>query len=425
MLHKASKYAATVSTVAEMRLRLGVGQSTRQIAQWMTHRLQQLGPTYVKVGQFVASRKDIFGPDITEELSQLKDRVAPFPSGDVAVCLSRNEALSRVLAAFEDQPLASASIGQVHRATLKDGRSVVVKVRRPGIEGMVKDDIGFLILVLRVVERFGVQNIADSLDSVRNFERAIMSEISFEKELCSMRDFHRRYNNLRLTGDGAVRLRIPAVYPELSDAETIVMEYVPSRPIGSFAGDRRELSFQLMNFFIRQLVTDGVIHGDPHLGNMGLTSGGDVVLYDFGNTVQVSSIDRQRLKELILQLLIGNNTAVMKTMGSLGIKVSDPREMSSYVTRYIDYMKTIDIQRLKPSSHTPQTKLPFTLPDDIVRLIRVYGIMEGTCKELCPQFNYFDLIQNYMQDMLLDEEFLFYKISADMDEVFDMFLKLR
>lgn len=413
-LGKLNKYSRTLSTLVKLNVKLATNVPKPQIARWLSTEFEALGPTYIKIGQFISSRKDIFGDEFSNELSSLRDKVAQINEQDLRTILDQNLDMSK-FKHIDKVPIASASIGQVHRATLKNGKHVIVKVKRPNVDAIIKEDVQFLLSTLSLMSFFNMENIQSSIDLLTDFEKNIMNEVDFKHEVENMKKFHKLYHDDR-------NIIVPYVYKSLSNDNVIVMDYIDSNSILDYQGDKKKLSLRLMDFFVSQLVEYGAIHGDPHAGNMGITADGAIVLFDFGSVIYISNKDRLRMKELVYQLLVNNKKGVVATLKNLGIKIKDESALTSYIDSYINYMRTIDISILQ-SSHNPSSKLPLQLTDDLFRLIRVYGILEGTCKDLNPKFNYFDVLQNYITDILLDEDFIMYKIATDTTQVVTEFLE--
>jgi ubiquinone biosynthesis protein len=408
-INKVGKYARTVQTLIEFNIRVAQNPSKRVLGKWLTGKLQRLGPTYIKIGQFMSSRKDIFGDDFAEELSALRDDVQPMNDAEFAAAVESYK-YRHMFNVIEKKPIASASIGQVHIGVLKDGRKVILKLKRPDIEMRIREDIEFLMGVLSLMQMLNLENIQDSIDLVSDFERSVAKEVDFIAESKNMKAFYDTYHS-------AKSIIIPSVYPQLCASNVIVMEYVESLKISEYTGDRKALATKLMDFFIGQLINYGLVHGDPHEGNLGVTKNGAIVMYDFGNIVRIPLRDRQHMKELIYFLLISNKSGVIQTLKSLKIKITNEKEMTRYIDLYIEYMRTIDISQLQ-SSHGPNVKLPLKLTDDLFRLIRVYGILEGICKELDKDFNYFTVLSGYINEIFMDEEFILFKIQNDTASLF-------
>jgi len=213
---------------------------------------------------------------------------------------------------------------------------------------------------------------------------------------------------------GQSLLRVPRVV-RTTDYEIIIMEYIHNHGcFAAYQGDKSELAKELMRFFIRQLVQHGFLHGDPHKGNIGITDDNKVVLYDYGNVILIDQTERNLLKELIYMLIIGNKYGIVRVLEKLGVDIMDKESVYMYVDRYIEYMRTIDVKVFQ-GLHSPQDKLPLHLNGKIIRILRVYGILEGICKELDPGFNYFQLLDSKVIDLALDAEFLEYKMKRDVN----------
>jgi ubiquinone biosynthesis protein len=412
------RHAKTFCTLAELTLRAAVLRpSGAELGMWLSRRLPHLGPTYVKLGQFISSRSDIFGDDFSACFASLRDNVPPIPPAEIEEVLRSSVDMER-FASIERTPMASASIGQVHRATLLDGREVVVKIKRPGIEHLIREDVRFLnglMVALSVVGGGGTQY-DQAHSSVAEMETYLLQEVDFAKEAANIRRFAAMYR-------GSPDVRIPRVHSSLSGSSAVVMDYVQSTPLSEYIRRDQQRSKgkksmavlaanRLMDVFVSQLVYKGLVHGDPHPGNFGFDRHGRIVIYDFGNVIEVSDIERQRMKEMIYQLLLGNNNGVIDTLRKLGVQVMDEGALDGYIDMYREYMRTIDISGIRDSQST-STEMPLRLTSKLMRLMRVYSMLEGTCKAINDDFNYFDMLDDYIDALFFDEEFVTYKISED------------
>lgn len=404
-----ARYSKVLSTVIGLNARIITKVPKRDIAIWMRDKIEDLGPTYIKIGQFVSSRTDIFGSEVTDAFASLRDNIKPMSPTESVVAL-QPLLESDEFKTIDITPFASASIGQVHHATLKDNTRAIIKIKRKDIDLQVKHDVEFLIGILNVLKFIHFENIQDTIDLVKDFEKTVMEEIDFEREINNIKLFSRVYKQ-------RPNVIIPSVYSKLCNSSTIVMEYVESEDLSKFKGDRKELAYRTMDTFIRQLIDDGIVHGDPHSGNIGVNKTGALVLYDFGNIIKLNQQERHILKEIIYYLLVGNKSGIITAVQTLGIKVLDEALLYKYIDLYIEYLKTIDISQFAIIQQGPQVKLPLKLTEKVFKLIRVYGILEGTCKELDPKFNYFDLLPSYMTDIFFDEDFILYKASSDLQSL--------
>lgn len=411
------RHANTLRSVVELSSRLCIlKQDGGTVGRWLCNRLPVLGPTYVKIGQYVASRADIFGADMANELACLRDCVPPEPLENFRHILPPDLHV-------DDMPIASASIGQVHRASLGDQR-VVVKIRRTGIRDIVREDTRFLKLILRLFE-YSVKSTQESREQFMDLHRSldafwvgIDGEMDFVAELQNIETFTvRYYRNMN-------ELRIPIAIPSYSSECILVMEDVPSQNILKYAksldsnNDRQQLAIDLMTTFLSQLLDGGVIHGDPHLGNMGIDEDNRLVLYDFGSIIQIPKEDRCHLKNILIMLIVGDVDSVISSLRDLRVSIRDPSRLRAYVNVYRQYMQTLDIrvfsEELVKERHDMVAPLQFT--EELVRLFRVYTILEGTCRLIDPTFNYFDFFRSYIPSP--DDAFLQYKATVDLKMLF-------
>lgn len=411
------RFASTAFTLAKG---IVTQQDKRSLSRQLAQEIQHLGPLYIKAGQFVSSRKDIFGAEVTEELAVLRDGVVPI-SPDVVKQIIDSAGLADRLSSIDYQPIASASVGQVHMARVKGpgGRRVVIKIKRPDIKQELLGQLAVLKLALDAAEamRLRVDSVHETRKLLQDFERAILDEVDFAQERMNIRRFCRIYAK-------ANRVVVPNVYEDMCSEDLIIMDYVETVDVAHFKGNRQRLARELMELFVDQLLYTGVMHGDPHSGNIRITPTGEIVMLDFGNILVLSSTERHQLKELVCQLVIGNVDAVLVTMRKLGIKIDDPKAARVYVGKYMEYMRTIDINTFKTSGLAADGAIPIRVSNTIVRIVRVFGTLEGTCKELDPNFNYFDLLETYVDSVLIDDEFLMYKISADTNTLLSNAMRL-
>jgi ubiquinone biosynthesis protein len=405
-----------LQTLLQLQLKARVWRTPApELGAWLVDQLQGLGPTYIKLGQFISTRQDIFGEEFSAPFAELRDRVTPIQDDQVRAILADNLDM-RLFERVDYSPIASASIGQVHRAVLASSHAeVVLKVKRPGVEGVIREDIAFLRGLLGVLGKLSYgHNIQQAQDGMRDLEDFLTQEVDFGREVDNMVRFHDMYAG----EDGDAMVRVPRVYRSLCGDNVIVMEYVESQRVTEYDGpDRRGMAMLLMDTFVAQLVHRGWLHGDPHPGNIGVDRRGRVVLYDFGSVVRIGAVERHRMKELIYQLLLGNNTAVIGTLRKLGVKVLDERALHGYIDMYREYMRTIDVTVIS-KNHDPMAPLPLQLTDKIVRIIRVYGTLEGICKRIYPEFNYFDLLDSYIDELFFDDAFIAFKVKEDCSTAF-------
>jgi predicted unusual protein kinase regulating ubiquinone biosynthesis (AarF/ABC1/UbiB family) len=408
----------TLRTSAELCVRAAARRPGVETAKWLVSRMQQLGPTYIKAGQFASQRKDLLGKDVTTALSSLRDRINPLPFGDIEAVL-QSEGILAKLDSIETTPLASASIAQVHRAVL-DGVQVVVKVRRPGISAYVRSDVAFLRSLARVVRPAWV-------GVVDEFECRLLEEMNFATELVNGQEFFAMY-------EGDPTVVIPRMIPGACTDRVLTMEYRPSTSLFGVTGTparRAKLAALLMDTFMTQLLYSPVVHGDPHAGNVGVDSDGRLVLYDFGSVIQISRGYRVQLKIMISVLVGGRPAQMVRALKLLGLRVIDDKLAETYMAMYYKYVRTIDLEVFRPRSPPSETvasastapfdatRIPFELDETLLRLVRVFGMLEGVCKELDGSFDYFRLMPSFWDAFLLDADFMAARASWDIQSLDD------
>ena len=295
-----------------------------EAAARLADELEAMGPTFVKLGQLLSSRVDLLTPAYVDALSRLQDNVEPFPFEQVEEIVSDEleVRLSRVFPTFEHKPLAAASLGQVHRATLRDGREVVVKVQRPGVRRQVLDDMEVLADLAEVLDArtdLGRYGLADMLEE---FRKSLLDEL----------DYHREADNLTTIGrilEDYPSIVVPKPFPDYSGGRVLTMEYVEGRkitdlgPLGQLELDGAPLADDLFAAYLEQVLVEGIFHADPHPGNVLLTPDGRIALLDIGMVARIAPAYRERLVKLFLALADGRPDEVARVARTLGEELVD------------------------------------------------------------------------------------------------------
>lgn len=261
--------------------------------------LEDLGPIFVKFGQALSTRRDLLPDDIAEELVKLQDRVPPFPGREARQIIEA--ALARPVAElfteFDENPLASASVAQVHTARLHNGEAVVVKVLRPGVEARIQTDLALLYELARLADRFwpGAKRLRP-VEVVAEFEKTILDELDLVREAANAAEIRRRFENSEL-------LYIPQVYFEHTRQAVMVMERIHGIPIGDVeqlrrAGiDLKTLAERGVEIFFTQVLRDSLFHADMHPGNIFATPDARYIAVDFGIVGSISQEDKHYIAE--------------------------------------------------------------------------------------------------------------------------------
>jgi predicted unusual protein kinase regulating ubiquinone biosynthesis (AarF/ABC1/UbiB family) len=295
------------------------GEAAQRAAE-LTADLERMGPTYIKFGQLLSTRVDLLPPVYTEALTRLQDDVEPFPFAEVEQIVVRElgVSLSHGFASFSEAPLAAASLAQVHRAELRSGRQVVVKVQRPGVRETVRQDMAalgelaeFADAHTEVGRRFGLTELLDQ------FRRSLAGEL----------DYHREAANLTRISELLAehsRLIVPRPVPDYSTSSVLTMDYVPGRkltdigPLGRLDIDGQALVTDLFRAYLQLILADGFFHADPHPGNLLLTPDQRIGLIDLGMVGTVTPQLQDQIVKLLLAISDGDGRGAATVLARMG-----------------------------------------------------------------------------------------------------------
>ncbi|WP_026612164.1 ubiquinone biosynthesis regulatory protein kinase UbiB [Methylocaldum szegediense] len=264
--------------------------------------LEDLGPIFVKFGQTLSTRRDLLPDDIAEELVKLQDRVPAFPGSEAKAIVEQalGQSVAQIFAEFDETPLASASVAQVHAAKLHDGQAVVVKVLRPGIEKQIRSDIALLYELARLAQRFWSDGRRlRPVEVVAEFEKTILDELDLVREAANAAEMRRRFQDSEI-------LYIPKIYWPYTRRQVLVMERISGIPVGEVETLRREgVDFKLLaergvEIFFTQVLRDSFFHADMHPGNIFVTPPARYIAVDFGIVGSISREDKRYVAENLL-----------------------------------------------------------------------------------------------------------------------------
>jgi ubiquinone biosynthesis protein len=318
--HRHAPIDVTNGVEAEIRAE-GVDETDDSAdAEALVAELTSLGPTFIKLGQLLSTRADLLPPLYLDALAHLRDDVDPLPEGEAEKVVEEELGvrISKGFGTFETKPIGSASLGQVHRATLRDGRPVAVKVQRPGVRRRALDDMEV------------ISELAEFLDS--HFESAgqigfaAMAQ-EFRRSLMDELDYRREATNLRLIGEHLADfplIVVPQPVDDYTSARVLTMEYIDGRSVGSLGPlaqmelDGEALANDLVGAYLDQILVNGFFHADPHPGNVLLTSDGRLGLIDLGMVARLSPAAQEQLLRLLLAVSSQDGTAAADALERLG-----------------------------------------------------------------------------------------------------------
>ncbi len=269
--------------------------------------LEALGPTFIKLGQLLSSRSDLLPQPFLDALSRLQDQVEPFPFAQVEeiVCAELGVRMSKAFSDFDNVPLAAASLGQVHRAVLRDGREVAVKVQRPNIRQTILDDLDAFEEVATLLDKHtDIGRRIGFRDLVEEFRRTLLRELDYRREAFNLITLG---NNLK----EYPRLLVPQPVEDYSTSRVLTMDYVKGTkvtdltPLARIDNDGRVLADDLCRAYLDQILVDGFLHADPHPGNLLVTPDGRLALIDLGMVVRIDPRRQEQLLKLLLAITDG------------------------------------------------------------------------------------------------------------------------
>ena len=359
---------------------------------------EDLGPTFVKLGQILSTRPDLLPEPYIAELSLLRDQVKPVPFVEIEAILREEygKPLGEVFAAFDSEPMASASISQVHRATTFDGRVIALKVRRPGIERTVQADLDILKNLAQLAERrLPTLALYGPVALVREFERTLRRELDLSVELRTME---------RCRGQFAREpfAHIPEPFRAYSTARVLAMELIGGVAVNDRVGLQGlkvapgDVARRGAMILLRQIFRFGFFHADPHPGNLRVLPGGIIAPLDYGMFGRVDGPTRERIVDLLTGLIAEDTDRVLRALEDLDIRGDSAaldarslrRDVGELVASYSDLtLDAIDLSLLLRDLVGCIRTHHLTIPPDLVLLIRALVTIEGVGRDLDPHFD--------------------------------------
>ena len=365
-------------------------------AEELAKDLEAMGPTFVKLGQLLSSRADLLPAPYIQALARLQDDVAPFPYEDVERIVTEELGvrISKAFLEFEREPMAAASLGQVHRAVLRDGSLVVVKVQRPEIRKQMLEDLDALQEIAGVLDR--------RTKLGRHFHFTDMME-QFRKTLLSELDYRREANHLALLANNLAdfeRLVVPRPVPDYTAERVLTMERIEGTkisgvsPVALVELDGDELAEQLFQAYLKQIFIDGFFHADPHPGNVFITPDGRVALLDLGMTARLAP----RMQEQLLQMVLAISEGRADDVGDMALRIGETapdfkeKEFRERVQDVVEHTQDATLGELQigkvfldMAKHAGETGI--RLPPELTVLGKALLNLDGIGRILAPEFD--------------------------------------
>lgn len=435
LINEVQLYSKILKFSSKVGFKLMNSDKTPETGKWIKKEILKMGPTYIKLGQVVSSRPDMFPEYIVKELDDLQDNVPPFSFQDVSSIFYNdfNVTVDEVFDTLNVEPLAAASIGQVHVGTLKSNtdNQVVMKVLRPNIKTQIVTEIECIANIFRLLKNMNVRKINDLYLIINECYKNILKETDFKNEMINIHNFSSvfYYNKF---------VQIPRVYSKYTSENVIVMEYLPGIKINNIDKlkehniDTVKLSKSLMSSFIKMILVSGYLHSDPHPGNISVSPNGTIILYDFGIIEKyeddfifvlrdLCGAFVERNVENIMNILLKHE--ILYSLESNAKKVEDLTDneyviLFKLVTNILQYISDLDFKnlvvRFENDNYIDADNIPFILNSNMVLMFKTMSTLEGVCKTLNPEFSYYDLVIDLIND-LFGADVLFDRAVKDIE----------
>ncbi len=366
---------------------LSIAQRSRMV-------LEDLGPTFAKLGQVLSTRPDLLPTAFITEFKKLQDHVAPISFREVSaqIAIALGQSPEQIFSVIESAPIASASIGQVHKAVLRDtGDAVVVKVQRPAIRSRIESDLDILYLLARLIER----NIPEArmyspVGIIEEFDNAIHRELDYTIEAQNIIRFHNNFKH-----DDTVY--VPKVYRELSTRNVLVIEYIDGEKISDLIRTAEEKHTIARNGFrsmLKQVFIDGFFHGDPHPGNLFVTASNEIVFLDFGMMGRLDEEMRDELADLLIAVINQDVSRIAQILAQLGIGTDDinmrvfRNDIADILDRYYGVaLQEIDLSKVMREMMEIALKHNVRVPSDYTLMLKALLTIESIGRQLDPGLN--------------------------------------
>jgi ubiquinone biosynthesis protein len=385
--------------------------------QRLRHALEELGPTFVKLGQILSTRPDLIPPDYLAELAKLQDSAPPFPSASARTLLESEfgKPVSELFVSFDDAPIAAASLGQVHRAVLPGGERVVVKVQRPHIEQTINTDLEILFDLAGLAQaRTPLGEIYDLSEIAEDFAETLRGELDYQREGRHADRFRRNFAD-----DDAIY--IPRVYWEYTTRRILVLEEIQGIKIGDLVAldaagiDRHQLALESARLIVKQVFVDQFFHADPHPGNFYVISTGEgtkarIGAMDFGMVGWIDTRTREHLLRLMLGIVKQDVEGLVDEflrMGVIDWGISDRKRLERDLRRILNRYRGLPLKEWRARDLMNEvTPIAFRhhlrFPSELWLLVKTLSMLEGIGRQLDADFDLVGVAEPYARRLYLE-----------------------
>ncbi len=396
-----------------------------EMNRWERVRLaaEELGPTFIKLAQVLSNRPDLLPKDLITELAKLQSEVPTFPVEQARSIIEAEtkQKIEDLFEYFNDEPIGSASIGQVYKATIKDGYDVVVKVQRPGIEKKIKTDLEIIKeIVYRgegLFENYGLTNL---MDLVEAFEASMIRELDYSNEARNIDQFRTYYKN-------KANLIVPKVYKDLSTTKVLVIEYCRGckisdiEQIKEWGLDPEDVAEAGFDIYLSQIFENGYFHADPHPGNVLVRPDGKICLIDYGMVGKLMKKDKYAFAGIFIAMAQKDPRGMAMNLRRLAVDddIKDSQLLELQLHELIQdyaYLNVAESSIAEMGTRLQQIVYEHKLkmPGSIFLILRALAILEGVGKTLAPNFDVYEFIKPYGAKLITEQ----YSVENISEELF-------
>lgn len=375
-------------------------------AQRIRMAVEELGPTFIKFGQIISTRPDLLPPDFITELSRLQDSVPPEPWEPIKACIEEElgQPIEQIFASFDTQPIAAASLGQVHAATLSDGQEVIVKVQRPDIERIIDVDLDILYDLARLAQnRTPLGQTYDLVEIAEDFAFTLRAELDYRREGHNADRFRENFSD-------EPYLYVPKVHWDYTTRRVLVLERIYGIKIDDVdaldeAGyDRYRIAMHSSRMITKEILEDGFFHADPHPGNFVVMPGEIIGLMDFGMVGHLAPADRADLARLYIVAMQQDVPGAADQLMRMGVadhqvdRVAFERDLRRMMHKYYGLaLGEFQISEMLEEFMTVAFRHRLRFPSNLWLVGKTMGMVEGLGLVLAPDFDLFAAAQEYVR----------------------------
>ena len=399
-----------MNLLSENKKSVSENQEANSMYVRMRGAIEELGPTFIKLGQTFSNREDLLPLPLIKELQKLQDNVDSVPL-DVPQILEDEFGISWQdhFISISHEPLASASIAQVYKAVLKDESPVILKIKRPGIDQIIKDDLMLLKDLVKLIDSYST--IADKINlknAISAFEKSLLEELSLVKERTNIQQFALNFRNHPET-------YVPKVYEDYSSDSVICMEFVDGvkvtdvEKLKALGLDVKKISETGLRLFVAQILEYGFFHADPHAGNILVLKDGRIVFIDFGAVGVIQPNDQEILESLILNFLAKRPQKIIRNLKKMAIQydIPDDKKFENDVRQVLEFihntsLKDIEVADILDKMKDVLKENKLVMPDYFYLLFKGISLIEGVGRSINPDLDIVESLKPYTKKLFFN-----------------------